>query len=390
MNKQESLEKVHRTLLSEENELVTTPETSVFDVNLTAEEKEQIKQKAKEFLDLFADKDRSEIREILEELTLDDIESLETSSKLLGTKIADMESIDDTDSNDIAKTLIHLSTEISNIDPNKYNFDANSFFSYIPFIGKPINKYLKKFKSASSLIEEIIQNLDEGENLLRENNTVLKYDKQRYKAAAIELQKKALIMQQVINAIEENIAALDENAKEFYVNNLVLNLQKKVRSIYEILLVTQEGFLANDFIINTNWELIDNIANVKVVTKRALEVGVSLLVALENQKNVLDAIEQTKVATNNLIVGNAQRMNHQGTEVYAQAGKSTVSIEALREAFANIDEALNKINSLKSDALKQAKEEAAIMQDISQKLEEKIQDVEEIEKIRSEKIPDLV
>jgi uncharacterized protein YaaN involved in tellurite resistance len=373
----------------EKQEVLSTQETAVFEDKLSDKEIQSIREKAKEFLEFFEGKDKSEIRGILESVTLEDVESLESSSELLGSKISDMQSIDDTQSNDIAKTLITLSNEISNINPNKHDLSAKGFLSMLPFIGTPINRYLTKFKSASELINEILSSLDEGEKLLRDDNVVLQHDKERYKQAAINLQRKALVMQQVINAIEENIENLDENEKDFYVNNLMLNLQKKIRSIYEILIVTQEGFLSNDFIINTNWELIDNISNVKVVTKRALEIGVSMLVALENQKNVIEAVEKTKEATNELIVSNAKRMNEQGTAIYEKAGQATLNIESLKEAFANIDEAMTKINALKSEALKQAKEEVSVMKEISHKLENKINEVETIENITASKVPDL-
>ncbi|MGE4511554.1 MAG: toxic anion resistance protein [Sulfurimonadaceae bacterium] len=373
----------------EKQKIVKIDEVNVFEDNLTDNDLEGIKAKAREFLEFFEGKEKSEIRGILESVTLDDIEALESSSELLGSKISTMESIDDTNSNDIAKTLVRLSNEVSKINPNKHNLSAKSFFSMLPFIGAPINKYLTKFKSASDLIDEILHSLDEGEKLLRHDNTVLQYDKERYKKAAIGLQRKALVMQHVIDAIESNIENLSEREKEFYVNNLMLNLQKKIRSIYEILIVTQEGFLSNDFIINTNWELIDNISNVKVVTKRALEIGVSMLVALENQKNVIEAVEKTKEATNELIVGNAKRMNEQGTKIYEKAGKATLSIESLKEAFANIDEAMNKINTLKAEALEQAKAEVSAMKEISHKLEAKINEVQAIEKITAAKTPNI-
>ena len=373
----------------DKQEVVTTQETSVFEDSLSENDLENIKAKAKEFLKFFEGKDKSEIRGILESVTLDDIESLENSSELLGSKISNMSSIDDTQSNDIAKTLMKLSTEISNINPNKHDLSTKSFLSILPFIGTPINNYLAKFKSASELIDEILDSLNEGEQLLRDDNTVLQHDKERYKKSAINLQRKALVMQQVIAAIESNMENLDDKEKEFYANNLMLHLQKKIRSIYEILIVTQEGFLSNDFIINTNWELIDNISNVKFVTKRALEIGVSMLVALENQKNVIEAVEKTKEATNELIVGNAKRMNEQGVEIYEKAGKATLNIESLKEAFANIDEAMNKINTLKAEALKQAKEEVSVMKEISNKLERKIDEVQSIEKITAAKVPNI-
>jgi len=366
--------------MQESQTIVPTTYTSLFEDKLTSKEIEELKSKAQELLKLFENRDKIEIRGILEKITLDDIQSLENSSDLLGAKIYNLESIDDASSNEIAKSLTDLSTEIGNINPNRHNLSTKSILSMIPFIQTPITKYLKKFKSASSLIDEILASLNEGEKLLRNDNVVLQHDKNRYKITAIELQRKAIIMQIVIDAIDNNIQILDESEKKFYVDNLIFNLQKKIRSIYEILIVTQEGFLSNDFIINTNWELIDNISNVKVVTKRALEIGVSMLVALENQKNVIEAIEKTKEATNELLVGNAKRMNRQGTEIYEKASQSTLNIESLREAFENIDEAMQTINNLKEKAFEEAKVEVAAMKEISHKLEEKIYQVEQVEK----------
>ena len=381
------MEKLEKSI--DQLQVVVTPEIAVFEDNLSEDDIESIKAKAKEFLEFFEGKDKNEIRAILESVTLEEVESLENSSKLLTNKISNMQSIDDTQSNNVAKTLMTLSSEISKINPKKYNLSAKSLLSKLPFVGTPINNYLKKFKSASELIEEILDSLNESEKLLRNDNVVLQHDKQRYKKSAIDLQRKALVMQQVVNAIENNIEKLDGKEKEFYVNNLMLNLQKKIRSIYEILIVTQEGFLSNDFIINTNWELIDNISNVKAVTKRALEIGVSMLVALENQKNVIEAVEKTKKATSELILDNAKQMNEQGTQIYEKAGKATLNVESLKEAFSNIDEALGKIDTLKAEALTKAKEEVLVLRDISNKLENKINEVQNNEEIKATKIPDI-
>lgn len=381
------MEKLEKSI--DQLQVVVTPEIAVFEDNLSEDDIESIKAKAKEFLEFFEGKDKNEIRAILESVTLEEVESLENSSKLLTNKISNMQSIDDTQSNNVAKTLMTLSSEISKINPKKYNLSAKSLLSKLPFVGTPINNYLKKFKSASELIEEILDSLNESEKLLRNDNVVLQHDKQRYKKSAIDLQRKALVMQQVVNAIENNIEKLDGKEKEFYVNNLMLNLQKKIRSIYEILIVTQEGFLSNDFIINTNWELIDNISNVKAVTKRALEIGVSMLVALENQKNVIEAVEKTKKATSELILDNAKQMNEQGTQIYEKAGKATLNVESLKEAFSNIDEAMSKIDTLKAEALTKAKEEVLVLRDISNKLENKINEVQSAEEIKAVKIPDI-
>jgi uncharacterized protein YaaN involved in tellurite resistance len=355
----------------------------VFKDTLSEDEEKKIEEKAKEFLEFISNKDAGEIRGVLENITIEDIESLENSSELLTTKFSQIDSFEDTASNNVAGTLLKLNSEISDINPHKHNLQSRNILSFIPFIGKPIQRYLKKFKSANEIIGEIMLHLEDGEHLLRDDNTVLQHDKQRYRETAIALQRKAVIFEKVVSSIEANLSKLPENEREFYENNLLLNLHKKIRSIYEILVVTQEGFLSSDLIINTNWELIDNISNVRVVTKRALEIGVAMLVAIENQKNVLDAVEQTKKVTNEMILGNAQRMNTQAAQIYADAGKGTITIETLQEAFNQIDEAMSKINTFKSEAVSKIKNEVGTLKTITHKLEDKIKEAEEIESFKT-------
>ena len=351
----------------------------VFDDTLSEAELLKIEAHAKEFLSVVSNKDSSEIRSILESLVIDDIALLENSSELLSVKVGQIDAINSSDTNDISSALVKLNSEISQINPHRQNLSVNRFIAMLPFVGKPLNRYLKRFKSSKEVIDEIMAHLAEGSTLLRDDNTVLQHDKKRYQEAAIQLQRKALVLEHVVFSIEENLSTLTEKERTFYENNLLLNLHKKVRSIYEILVVTQEGILSSDLIVNTNWELIDNIANVRVVTKRALEIGVSMLIALENQKNVLDAIEKTKSVTNDLLVGNAKKMNQQASDIYTKSSSATLNIDTLKEAFNHIDEAMSKIDTFKSEAVIKAKGEVANLKDITRKLEEKVHEAQKVE-----------
>ncbi len=378
-----NLEKMFETIDKNYENVLEKSAVKVIDDNLTEKEKEIIKEKAKEFLKLLSTEDRDSIRSILEASTKEEVEELENSSALLSTKVDKLDSIEDSSSSGIAEALLKLNEEVKEINPNTFDFEGGKWFSWLPFVGKPIDNYLSKFKSAKSVINEIIKNLDEGENLLRNDIAVLESDKKRYRQSAIRLQRKAMIMEQVAKAIEENIANMSEKEREFYQNNLLLYIQKRIRSLYEILVVTQQGFLSSDVIINTNWELIDNVSNIKAVTKRALEIGVSMLVALENQKMVLDATNKTKDVTNDLVLGNAKRLNEQATEIYKQASQSTLSMETLKESFKNIEEAMNKMNTFKAQSLVKVKNEISQIKEVTDKLEEKMREVEKVDKAKS-------
>jgi uncharacterized protein YaaN involved in tellurite resistance len=84
-----------------------------------------------------------------------------------------------------------------------------------------------------------------------------------------------------------------------------------------------------------------------------------------------------------MILGNAQRMNTQATQVYADAGKGTITIETLQEAFNQIDEAMSKINTFKSEAVSKIKNEVGTLKTITHKLEDKIKEAEEIESFKT-------
>ena len=351
----------------------------VFDDTLSEEELKKIETHAKEFLSFVSNKDSSEIRSILESLVIDDLALLENSSELLSAKVGHLDAIDGSSSSEISNALVKLNTEISQINPHRQNFSVNRFIAMLPFVGKPINRYLKRLKSSKEVIDEIMSHLEEGSTLLRDDNTVLQHDKKRYQEAAIQLQRKALVLEHVIFSIEENLSTLSEKERAFYENNLLLNLHKKIRSIYEVLVVTQEGILSSDLIVNTNWELVDNIANVRIVTKRALEIGVAMLVALENQKNVLDAIEKTKAVTNELLLDNAKKMNQQASDIYTKSSAATLNIDTLKEAFGHIDDAMSKIDTFKVEALTKTRDEVAKLKIITQKLEQKVEEAEKIE-----------
>ena len=378
-----NLQKMFESIDKKYDVVVANTEVKVIEDSLSEQDKQIIRDKAKEFLRVLSGEDKSGLRTMLEASTAEDIEDLENSSELLSTRIDKIDSIEDTGSSDIAEALLNLNDEVKEINPNTVDFEAGKWLSFLPFIGKPIDRYLSKFKSAKGVIGEIITNLERGEDLLRNDIAVLESDKKRYRRSAIKLQRKAMIMEQVAKAIEDNIANFTPDEKEFYENNLLLYIQKRIRSIYEILVVTQQGFLSSDIIINTNWELVDNVGNIKTVTKRALEIGVSMLVALANQKRVLDASNRTKDLANDLVLGNARRMNTQVVDVYKQSNTSTLTIETLKESFDNINQAMDKINTFKAESLSKIKGEVSQMKEVTTKLEEKMKEVERADKAKS-------
>lgn len=348
-------------------------ENLIFKDEISKKLKDEISNKTIELLKKLTNKSEDEIKEILNIITNDEINKLESSSVLLSKSLLDFEKIEDNKTNSISKEILNLNKEFEKINPNNYNFKENKFLSFLPFITKPINRYLNKFKSIKENIDNIILDLENAQKLLKEDNITLINDKKNYKKVAISLQRKSIIFQTLLECIEQNLSKLQGDEKEFYEKSIVLNLSKKLRSIYEILAVTRQGIFSTNILVNTNEELIENITNIKVVTKRAIEIGVSMAVCLENQKNVINAVNQTKNFTNELILQNSNAIKGQSATISQISGASTLDLEILKTSFENIKEAINIINSSKEENLKKLKNEIKAFEDLTANFEEKIQ-----------------
>ncbi len=357
------------------NDLVISLKNQKIDYENKIDEKleDEILDKTVELLKKLTNKSEDEIRDILNIITSDEIDKLESSSVLLSNSLLSLEKIENNKTNSISKEILRLNDEFEKINPNNYNFKENKFLSFLPFITKPINRYLSKFKSVKESISSIISNLENSQKLLKEDNLALINDKKQYSEIAISLQRKSIVFKTLMQYLEKNLSNLQSDKKEFYEKSIILNLNKKLRSIYEILAVTRQGIFSTNLLINTNEELIENITNVKVVTKRAIEIGVSMAVCLENQKNVINAVNETKKFANEIILQNSNKMKDQSLEISQISGSSTLGLEVLKASFENIKEAINTMNLAKEQNLNKLRDEIKTFEELTKDFEEKIQ-----------------
>lgn len=87
------------------------------------------------------------------------------------------------------------------------------------------------------------------------------------------------------------------------------------------------------------------------VTVSALNVGATLAIALANQSMVLEKVESVNKTTSDLIAGTAERLKTQGAQIHKQASSSMLDIEKLKQAFADINIAMDDIATFRRNAL---------------------------------------
>lgn len=261
------------------------------------------------------------------------------------------------DGGDVAKTLIDLRMRVEELDPAGVDFDSGWFMrliGQIPGVGTPLKRYFSRYESASPVIDAIIRSLDNGKEQLNRDNVTLAEDQKHMRASGKRLEQAIKLGQLIDQKLEYKLAReipADDPQATFVREELLFPLRQRIQDLQQQLLVSQQGFLTIEMIMRNNKELMRGVDRAINVTVNALQVAVTLAMALAHQKVVLDKIQAVTQTTNQLLANTSERLKVQGVEIQKQASSTALDMDVLKTAFADINTALDDISKYRQEAL---------------------------------------
>jgi uncharacterized protein YaaN involved in tellurite resistance len=259
----------------------------------------------------------------------------------------------------VAKSLVDLRVQVEALDPNQVDFSPGWFtraLGAIPGIGTPLKRYFMRYESTQTVIDSIISSLEKGRDQLKRDNITLAEDQRNMRELTHELARMIALGQaldeMIVYKLEREIGPDDER-RQWIEEDLLFALRQRVIDLQQQLAVNQQGVLATELIVRNNRELIRGVDRAIDVTVSALQVAVTVALALAHQKIVLDKIEALNTTTSELIRGTAERLKTQGAQIQEQASSATLDMDALRSAFADITTAMDEISRFRREALPQ-------------------------------------
>ncbi len=128
-------------------------------------------------------------------------------------------------------------------------------------------------------------------------------------------------------------------------------MRQKHQDLLTQLAVSIQSYLAIDIIIKNNVELIKGVDRASTTTVSALRTAVIVAQALGNQKLVLDQITALNTTTSMMIQRTSEMLKENSAQIQEQAASSSIGLEQLQAAFANIYETMDSIDQFKLKAL---------------------------------------
>ena len=330
-------------------------------------------------VDLNSFDERKELTTAIETFGADLVKDSATKNELLKTKVGDLGNFGGA-SADVAKGLEDLTIEMKDLDPSAIDFMKTGPLGKI-FI--PVRRYFTKFEDSDKAIGDIIKSLDKGETSLRNDNTTLELEQASMRDLTKQLNEKVEMGTQLdeylTNAIEKAKAdGTDPDRVKFVEDEILLPLRQRLLDFEQMLAVNQQGIVAMEIIRRNNLELIRSVERAKTVTVSALRVAVTVASALYHQKIVLEKVNLLNETTNNMIAATSKMLKDQGAEIQKQAIESNISIDTMKQAFADTFAALEDISNYKQEALPRVRQTIDEFKALTEEGEKALQRIEKV------------
>ncbi len=279
-----------------------------------------------------------------------------TRSRLLQAPLRDL-ARESEEGGPVAKSLSDLRIEVEKLDPTSLNLDPGWFnrtLGLIPGVGTPLQRYFMQFETSQGVIDAIIRSLESGRDQLKRDNVTLNDDQKNMRELTVTITEQVALAQALDSAISAKLdreIGPDDPRRAFIEEELLFVLRQRTMDLQQQLAVNQQGVLATAIIVRNNRELVRGVNRALDVTISALQVAVSVAMAVAHQKVVLDKVEALNRTTSDMIAGTAARLKSQGSQIHQQASSAMLDMDALQSAFRDINIALDEISRYRREAL---------------------------------------
>ncbi len=275
------------------------------------------------------------------------------SNDLLNRPVREMNGGIFDNNSDVAKQLLALRNIVEKLDPATKGdlFSPHKLLGLIPF-GSHIADYFRSYESSQQQLNAIIQGLYASRDQLMRDNAAIEQERENEWTLMGTLEQYAYLAKKLADTVEAQIATVtDAERAKILKEDVLFYARQKQMDIATQEAVNVQGYLALDLIRHNNEELIKGVDRATTTTVAALRTAVIVAQALANEKLVLDQIQALNTTTDHLIADTASMLKQNTERVFEQASSSTVSIDTLKQAFADTKDAIDSVSTYKEKAL---------------------------------------
>lgn len=289
------------------------------------------------------------LNELMEQFHSQELEKAVYKSEKLNERMLKMAGT--ADGGVLLEKLTECDQVMNNLHP-KNNSLKSKWWHYIPFIMKPMRKYLMMVQTQQEVLQGFKTAINDGIAERKRDMAILKNDK-------VELKKLALILENSIQAamyLDERltIAAAnteDEKQRVFMETELIYTLRKTIEALQEQLIVVNQGQMAMEQIIRLLDILCSSAKRTMNVAMLALQISMVIASVLAGAKDLIEKTNQMKKTANDFLAHNAEQLTIVTDQVIELDTSSTLDMSVVEQVFDSIHSNVERSTQSRLDNL---------------------------------------
>ena len=262
---------------------------------------------------------------------------------------------------EIGTLIDDLLTELGYVDINDFDevSPLKKFLMSIPIIKslfKSVEKAMRKYDSIAKNLDDISKKIGAMRLLaVRDNNALqVMFDNNISYGEQIEelIIAGKLKLEEVNNKIDEmNVNADQYDSYEIHdVEMFKNNLERRLTDMLTLRYVIKQSLPQIRTVQFNNLAIADKAQSIISTTIPVWRNQLSIAVALNNQKNSIEAQRKISDTTNKILLKNAEILKNNSIYVAKESERSVVDVETLRETTVKLIDTLNEIQNIHKEA----------------------------------------
>ena len=238
------------------------------------------------------------------------------------------------------------------------------FINHIPILKKfvkSVEKIMRKYDSIAQNVDQISKKITAMRMLaLRDNNALqVMFDNNILFGKQIE---ELIIAGKIkVEELEGIIQDMEQNPDKYTATEIQdtqvfkNNLERRLNDMFTLRYVIKQSLPQIRTVQYNNLSVADKAQSIISTTIPVWRNQLSIAVALNNQKNNIDAQKKISDTTNQILLKNSELLKQNSVYVAKESERSVVDVETLRTTTARLIETLKEVQAIHEEATKNRK-----------------------------------
>mgnify|MGYP001577427566 CR=1 FL=1 len=277
---------------------------------------------------------QEDLKEVMEGFQNGQLEQAVYQSEKLNDRMLTMSQT--ADGGALLDKLTECDQVMNNLHPSNNN-TKTKWWHYIPFVMKPMRKYMMLCQTQQDVLQGFKKAIDDGIAERKMDMKILKNDKVVLKQLAIGLENSiqaAMYLDERLTITAAN--EQDEETRIFLETELVYTLRKTIEALQEQLIVVNQGQMAMEQIIRLLDILCSSAKRTMNVAMLALQISMVIASVLAGAKDLIDKTNKLKGTANDFLAHNAGDLTKVTDAVIDLDTSSTLDMSTVETVFDSI------------------------------------------------------